>query len=462
MRYVMKFGGSCMKNGENIRRSAEIVKQYREKGGEIVTITSAMSRVTDEILDALKKAEDGREGEIEEFIGKLAEKHEEACREAINDSQLREETWKEEEAEINELRKLLSVIAYLREVTPRVRDYALSFGERLSTRIFWGSLLDLGIRAEYLRGWEAGIVTNENFGSARPLMTVTYREVKKRLTPLLEKGIVPVVTGFIAATPEGVVTTLGRGGSDYSATIIGAALGVDEIILWKDVEGVMTADPKLVPDARTVPRMSYEEVVELAYFGAQVIHPLALEPASRENIPIRVKSVFNPSAEGTLITKIAEGPTVKALTMIKNSAIILVGGAEAAEPSMIAPKVLSLMHELGIRVLMLSQASSQANISIAIPKDDLDRALKAIRSGFAPGEVQIDHEEGICVIAVIGSGMRGKPGVAAKIFNAVAEKGINVRMIAQGSSELNISFAVREEDGVKALRSLHEEFRLNA
>jgi len=450
-----------VKNGETIRRSAEIVEKYVRKGNSIVVVVSAVSGVTDDLIKALDSAERGEE-EIASFIDELKRKHWEACREAIKDESIREEVWKAEKEELGELQKLLSVIAYLKEVTPRVRDYVLSFGERLSARIFWGAVKDLGLEAEYLRGWEAGIITNDDFGAAKPLMSITYREVRKRLTPLLEKGVIPIVTGFIAATPDGVVTTLGRGGSDYSATIIGAALKVDEIILWKDVDGIMTADPKLVPDAKTIPKMSYDEVVELAYFGAEVVHPLALEPASRENIPIRVKNLFNPNSDGTFITRVAEGPTVKALTMIKNAAIILISGSGMLEPSTAAVKVLEMMNQLGIRVFMLSQASSQANISIALPRDDLEKVLKAVKKEFTPGEVRMEYEDGVCVVAVIGSGMRGKPGVAAKIFNAVAEEGVNIRMIAQGSSELNISFAVREEDGVKALRAVHKAFELNA
>ncbi len=451
-----------MRCGETIRRSAEIVRKYAEKGNSVAVVVSAISGVTDELIQALNSAERGREKEVLDFIEKLREKHLEACRKSIRDQAIRDEVWRAEEEEIGELQKLLSVIAYLKEVTPRVRDYVLSFGERLSTRIFWGALRDLGLKAEYLRGWEAGIVTNDNFGAARPLMSITYREVRNRLNPLMEQGVIPVVTGFIAATPDGVVTTLGRGGSDYSATIIGAALKVDEIILWKDVDGIMTADPKLVPDAKTIPKMSYDEVIELAYFGAEVVHPLALEPAAREGIPIRVKNLFRPDFEGTVITKTAEGPTVKALTMIKNAAIILISGSGMLEPPTAALRILELMNQLDVRIFMLSQASSQANISIAIPKEDLEKVLKAVKREFAPGEVKMEYEEGVCVIAVIGSGMRGKPGVAAKIFNAVAEEGVNIRMIAQGSSELNISFAVKEEDGVKALRAVHNAFRLNA
>ncbi|MCD6313265.1 MAG: aspartate kinase, partial [Thaumarchaeota archaeon] len=433
-RYVMKFGGSCVKDGINIRKSAEIVREYVQRGCRLVVVVSAMAGVTDGILEALRYARGGREDEISDFVKELRKQHKEACEQAIKNNELREDVWKEEGEEIDELRKLLSVVAYLREVTPRVEDYALSFGERLSTRIFWASLVDQGVKAEYLRGWEAGIITSDDFGSAKPLFTITYQEIRKRLTPLLEKGVVPVVTGFIAATPDGVITTLGRGGSDYTATILGGALKVDEIILWKDVDGVMTADPKLVPDARPIPRMSYDEVVELAYFGAKVIHPSALEPAAKENIPIRVKNFYNPSVEGTLIIREAEADTVKALTMIRDVAIILASGVGSSEALSANVRLLDLLCKLRIQVIMVSQASSQANISIAIPRKDLEKALKAIRREFAAGELKVDYEDGICVIAVIGSGMRGRPGVAARIFNAVAREGVNIKMIAQGSS----------------------------
>ncbi len=460
-RYVMKFGGSCVKDGLTIRRSAEIVEEYIKAGNQVIIVVSAISGITDGIIEALEKAEKGDKEAIERFIEELRNRHLEACRQAIKNQKLRSEITEMVNNEVDELKRLLSVLAYLREVTPRVRDYALSFGERLSTRIFWGALTDQKLKAEYLRGWEAGIFTNDNFGDARPLTTLTYQEVKKRLIPLLEKGVIPVITGFIAATPDGIITTLGRGGSDFTATIIGAALKVDEIILWKDVDGVMTADPKLVPEARPLARMSYDEVMELAYFGAKVIHPLALEAAAREGIPIRVKNFYDPSASGTLITRQAEKDTVKALTMIRDTAIILASGTGIAETPTINIKLLDLLSRLGVQVIMLSQASSQANISIAIPRRDLEKTLKAIRREFLADEVKIDYEEGICVIAVIGSGMRGRPGVAARIFNAVAQEGINIRMIAQGSSELNISFAVREEDGVKALRAIHKAFNLN-
>lgn len=458
----MKFGGSCVKDGVNIRRSAEITGEYVRRGCQVVVVVSAMAGVTDSIVDALRYAREGREAEIDSFVEELRRQHREACEQAIEGEGLREEVWRSECVEIDELRKLLSVVAYLKEVTPRVEDYALSFGERLSTRIFWASLVDQGVKAQYLRGWEAGIITSDDFGSAKPLITITYQEVRKRLIPLLEKKVVPVVTGFIAATPDGVITTLGRGGSDYTATIIGGALKADEIILWKDVDGVMTADPKLVPDAKPIPRMSYDEVLELAYFGAKVIHPSALEPAAKENIPIRVKNFYNPSVEGTVIVREAEADTVKALTMIGDAAIILASGVGPSEALSTNVRLLDLLSKLGIQAIMVSQASSQANISIAIPRKDLEKAMKAIRREFAAGELKVDYEDGICVIAVIGSGMRGRPGVAARIFNAVAGEGVNIKMIAQGSSELNISFAVKEDDGVRALRAVHKAFGLNA
>jgi len=449
-----------MKDGLTIRRSAEIVRDYAQRGCRVVAVVSAISGVTDSLLKALEYAEKGQE--INEFVEELRRRHKDACEHAIMSNDLKKEVWREESKEIDELRRLLSVVAYLKEVTPRVRDYALSFGERLSARTFWGSLVDQGEKAQYLKGWEAGIITNDDFGSAKPLTIITFQEVRRRLNPLLDMGFIPVVTGFIAATPDGVITTLGRGGSDYTATIIGGALKADEIILWKDVDGVMTADPKLVPEARPIPLMSYDEVIELAYFGAKVIHPPALEPAAKENIPIRVKNFYNPSIEGTLITRGAEMDTVKALTMIRDVAIILASGAGANEALAMNVKLLDLLCKLGVQIIMVSQASSQANISIAIPRKDLDKALKAIRREFAAEGIKLDYEDGICVIAVIGSGMRGRPGVAARIFNAVADEGVNIKMIAQGSSELNISFAVKEDEGAKALKAVHKAFRLNA
>jgi len=459
---VMKFGGRCVEDGSMIRRSSSIVAERARRGDEVVAVVSAMAGVTDDIAACLERAEGGDVGYVEGFMARMRGRHLKALEEAVEDPSIRGEVEEALRRELDELERLLSVVAYLKEATPRTRDYALSFGERLSTRIFWGSLRDRGVRAVYLTGWEAGIVTDDCFGSARPMMALTARQVRERLDPLLASGVVPTVTGFIAATPDGVVTTLGRGGSDYTATIIGAAIKADEVVVWKDVDGIMTADPKLVPEARTIPAMSYEEVTELAYFGAKVMHPLALEPAMREGVPIRVKNIFNPSGEGTLITRVVEPRgVVKAVTMVKDTAIVTVSGASMVEAPSISVEVLRALSEVGVQAIMLSQGSSQASISLAIPRASLERAVRSIKRRLGSEGYKVEFEDDVCVVAVIGAGMRGKPGVAARVFKAVAEEGVNVRMIAQGSSELNISFVVKEADGVKALRAIHREFGLN-
>jgi aspartate kinase len=223
----------------------------------------------------------------------------------------------------------------------------------------------------------------------------------------------------------------------------------------------MTADPKLIPEARSIPLMSYEEVMELAYFGAKVVHPMALDPAMKEGIPIRLKSIFQPDGGGTLITKAAAEGVVKAVTMVREAATITVSGASMIEAPTMSLEVLKALDEVGVRPLMMSQGSSQASISLAVPRGTLNKALRSLRRRLAGEDFKVDFEDDVCIITVIGAGMKGRPGVAARVFKAVAERGVNIRMIAQGSSELNISFVVKEADGIKTMRAIHEEFQLN-
>ncbi|MEM2211918.1 MAG: aspartate kinase [Candidatus Nezhaarchaeales archaeon] len=461
MRLVMKFGGTCVGNGANIRRSAELAKTFKDEGNEVVAVVSAMAGVTDQLAQAARRASGGEASFIDGFIDGLEERHSKAIDEAIRSSDIKGAIWSSLVKELNELKKLLTVIAYLRELTPRSNDYVLSFGERLCAKVFTGSLKDLGVNAVYMTGWEAGIVTNSNHGEARPLMDLTVKRVNERISRLLAEGSLPVVTGFIAADEEGIVTTLGRGGSDYTATIIGASIKADEVIVWKDVDGIMTADPKLVTDAKPLPRISYEEATELAYFGAKVLHPLALEPLMEYGIPLRVKNFFNPKAAGTIIEGGAEGEgVVKAVTMIKDVAMLTISGAGMVEAPAFNAKVFKSLSDADVNPIMVSQGSSQASLSVVIPRKDLAKAIKHIKEALTPNLYKVEDEDDVCVVAVIGSGMRGTPGVAAKVFQAVAKKGINVRMIAQGSSELNISFVVKEGDGSKAVEAVHQEFEL--
>ena len=464
-RLVMKFGGTSLAAGENFRLVADLVSNYVNQGFKVVVVVSALKGVTDRLIEASEHAKTGDLETIYRFKREITEEHLEAARKSIRDPNIRREVSDALRRTLDELEKVLTGIAYVGELTPKSRDYVLSFGEKLSTRIAWGTLRDAGLNAQYFTGGSAGIVTDSNFGEAKPLMNVTKHQVKSRIEPLLEEGVVPVITGYIAATPEGVTTTLGRGGSDYTATIIGAALGVDEVWIWTSVDGLMTSDPKIVPDAKVIPEVSFQEATEMAVFGAKVMHPRALEPAMEENIPVRIRSIFNPESLGTLIVKeqkIKPVDVVKAITLVKDVALVNVSGAGMIGAPGTAAKVFDVLGKKNINILMISQSVSEANISFIINRGLLEKAVNALEIALLGRGLirEVTAEDDICVVAVVGAGMRGTPGVASRVFSAVARRGINIRMIAQGSSELNISFVVKEVDGEEAVRAIHEEFRL--
>ncbi|RJS80115.1 aspartate kinase [Candidatus Bathyarchaeota archaeon] len=461
----MKFGGTSLAAGENFRLVADLVSNYVNQGFKVVVVVSALKGVTDRLIEASEHAKTGDLETIYRFKREITEEHLEAARKSIRDPNIRREVSDALRRTLDELEKVLTGIAYVGELTPKSRDYVLSFGEKLSTRIAWGTLRDAGLNAQYFTGGSAGIVTDSNFGEAKPLMNVTKHQVKSRIEPLLEEGVVPVITGYIAATPEGVTTTLGRGGSDYTATIIGAALGVDEVWIWTSVDGLMTSDPKIVPDAKVIPEVSFQEATEMAVFGAKVMHPRALEPAMEENIPVRIRSIFNPESLGTLIVKeqkIKPVDVVKAITLVKDVALVNVSGAGMIGAPGTAAKVFDVLGKKNINILMISQSVSEANISFIINRGLLEKAVNALEIALLGRGLirEVTAEDDICVVAVVGAGMRGTPGVASRVFSAVARRGINIRMIAQGSSELNISFVVKEVDGEEAVRAIHEEFRL--
>ena len=463
---VMKFGGTSVASGENIRRVADLIADYVGQGYRVVAVVSALEGVTDKLIEAAEQAKKGNRNYIHEFKQRLLKEHLTVAGKAVENERIREEVEQTLETTVDELEKVLTGIIYVGELTPKSKDYVLSFGERLSAPIVGGALRNLELNAQHYTGGEIGIVTDSNFGEASPLMNVTKHEVMKKIEPLLEKGIVPVVTGYIAATQDGVTTTIGRGGSDYTATIIGAALAADEVWIWTDVDGLMTSDPKIVPSARMMPEVSFQEATEMTIFGAKAMHPRALEPAVEENIPVRIRNVFNPENSGTLIVKkqkIKVGDAVKAITLVKDVALVNVSGAGMVGTPGTAAKVFDVLGRDNVNVLMISQSVSEANISFVIQRSLLERAVSTLEIALLGRGLirEVTAEDDVCVVAVVGAGMKGTPGVASRIFTAIAQKGINVRMIAQGSSELNISFVVKETDGEEAVQAIHEEFKLN-
>ncbi len=456
----MKFGGVSVKDGRNILHCANLVKRYA-KDNEVVVVVSAMSGVTDSLLDAAYKCCYERSlGFIKSFIADLAKRHYEAVEVAVKNRNIKSKVLSTIDNLIDELEKVLTGISYLGELTKRIEDYILSFGERLLAPIFSASLLSIGVDSVALTGGDAGIVTDNNFGRAKPLPEA-YEIIKNRLEPLIAiKRTVPVVTGFIGVTEDGIITTLGRGGSDLTATLIAAALNADEVWLWKEVDGIMTTDPKIVPEARVIPEISYQEAMELSHFGAKILHPRALEPVMLKKIPVRIKNTFNPDAEGTVIKEetTSTEDIVKAISLIERAGIINVSGAgfDFAE---IMAEVFRRLAEAKVNVIMVAQSSSELNLSIVVDMADINKAMKVL-SGINNGVVRVTKKEDVAVVSAVGAGMAGTPGVAGRIFSALGRNNINVIMISQSCSEYNVSFAVAKEDGRRAVQVIHDEFNL--
>lgn len=460
MRIVMKFGGTSVKDGASILHCAKLVKKF-SKDNEVVVTVSAMAGVTDFLIEAAKKCHsDPSPGFIKLSIAELAKKHFDAINYAVSD-EYRPRIISATERLMDELEKVLLGISYLGELTKRSEDYIVSFGERLCAPIFSATLLSLGVDSVALTGGDAGIITDRNFGRAKPVKDV-YKIIESRIDPLLTiKKLVPVVTGFIGITEDGSISTLGRGGSDLTATLLASALSADEVWLWKEVDGVLTTDPKIVPEAKLIPEISYLEAMELSHFGAKILHPRALEPVMAKNIPVRIKNTFNPDGPGTVIrdeTKSTKN-IVKALSLIKRVGIVNIIGAgfDFAE---IMADVFRRLSEARVNVIMVSQSSSELSLSIVVDKSDLKRAVRALR-GLENGVIKVTELEDVAVVSAVGAGMAGTPGVAGRIFSSLGKNKVNIIMISQSVSEANVSFVVDREKGNEAIRILHDEFKLS-
>ena len=461
MKLIMKFGGTSVQNAESVRSAVNIVKSRYSLHDTLVVVVSARRGVTDRLISCAESMLTSRGAEeVENLVSFLTEGHLGTLKEVAPD--LYPETSEIITRRIGNLRDFLYAVYHLRELTRRSRDYIISFGERLNAPLFSAALRQHKIPSMVLDGCEAGILTTETHGDAIAL-PAGDSQIKLRIEPVLSQSV-PVITGFMGCTEKGVVTTLGRSGSDYSATIIGAALSADEIWIWTDVDGIMTTDPRLVSDARVIPRISYIEVMELSYFGAKVMHSRSIEPAMQKKIPLRVKNTFKPDLPGTIIDggEQKDSRVVKAITFIEKVAAITITGAQMVGRPGIARHIFTLLAENQINVMMISQGSSEANISLIIEEQQVKIAMKALmplkeRCVFR----DISSNEDVCAVAVVGSGMAGMAGTAGRTFSALGNAGINLMMISQGSSEVNISFVVRKDDGPRAVKVLHDEFGLS-
>lgn len=462
----MKFGGTSVGDAQCIARAAAIVKSAASEGS-VAVVVSAMSGVTNRLIEAAHHAEAGEADFAAKVIAELRNQHQKALQSLIRDARRVAEVEKSLSHVLFELERLLQGTALLRELTPRALDAISGMGERLSTPLLAAALNELGVPSVPVSATEV-IVTDPHHGRAEPLMEHTRERAEKCLRPLLKKGVVPVVTGFVGATLEGVPTTLGRGGSDYSATILGAALGAKETVIWTDVDGVKTADPKLVPEARTIEEISYNEAAELAYFGAKVLHPNTLRPVTAAGVPVWIRNSFAPEKPGTKITArgSSNGGGVKALTAIRGVTLITVGGPGIVGLPDVLARSFAATASLRANVLFVSQSSSQNDICFVIASADEKRTVEALRDAFTPeiAEQTVEHvssNSSIAIVAVVGENMHGIPGIAGRTFSALGREAINIIAIAQGSSEYNISLVVEADAMQHAMLTLHKEFRLH-
>jgi len=459
---TMKFGGTSVGNAEAIEQAVNIVRDEVNAGNRVVVVVSAMSGVTNTLLQSVKYAVEGDKWNYLEVENDLRFKHEEAINELIAPGDERENVLKSIDKLLDEYEKLCEAVSTLGEATPRIMDAVVSFGERLSSRLVAAVLRHKGIQA---KAYDAGqfLITNNDFQDAEPLWDVTEQRIREKLAPQIEEGVTPIITGFIGSTPDGVITTLGRGGSDFSAAIFAAYVDSDELTIWTDVDGVMTTDPRIDKRAKVLPYVSYTEVGELAFYGAKVLHPKTVQPIINRAIPMRVRNTFNPSHEGTLIgAEMTPSETViKAVTNIRSVSMMTVSGKGMLGVPGIAGRTFLATAQAGANILMISQSSSEQSFCFTVVDDRATIVKDAIESELA-SEIQrqdvdsVDITSDVVIITVVGAGMRGIPGVAGRVFTVLGGNGINVISIAQGSSECSISFVISESDLQEAIFRLHD------
>lgn len=461
----MKFGGTSVGSAERVAQAAELVLRSAREGHQIVAVTSAMSGVTNQLIDAAQKS---ARGDWQPGVRQqLYARHMEVADRLIHENPaMRDAAMRAVEQRLDQFEKLCFGLSMVHELTPRLMDIISGMGERLCAPLLAGAISARGVESIPVEATEL-IVTTDQFGAAEPLMEKTREKTQARLRPLLGRGVIPVVTGFIGATEDGLVTTLGRGGSDYSASIIGAAVEADEIWIWTDVDGVMTANPNEVPEARTMREISYSEASELAYYGAKVLHHKTILPAFKQRIPVRILNSFNPDNRGTRVTVDGHPSSrgVKAVTSIRNVSLITISGKGMQGIPGIAAKTFDVVAAERANILMISQASSENNLCFVVNASESARVVKALQKALELDLIQgniedISNNDEIAIVAAVGDRMRGAPGIAGKVFAAMGESSVNVIAISQGSSERNISFIVEQKDAAEAVRAIHRAFEL--
>jgi aspartokinase/homoserine dehydrogenase 1 len=468
---VMKFGGTSVGTAGAISQAAEIVRQAKQDWSRLVVVTSAMSGVTDLILTSAARAVKGETQAYIQAAEQLRKKHFTVADSLLHDP-FRQNLIKDEmDHLVSVFENLCQAMSVLGEATPRALDAVSGLGERMSVRLLAGALETIDVPAQSVEATQL-IITDSKFQAAHPDLEATQARVRQVLEPILAQDKVPVVTGFIAANPQGVTTTLGRGGSDYSAAILGAVLPADEVWICTDVDGVMSADPRIVPEARTIPTFTYKEIAELAYYGAKVVHPKTIRPVIEAGIGLRVCNTFNPLHPGTRLVAeaapISEADLrnqgnhiIKAVTAIRGQRLITIEGRGMLGVPGVAARAFGAVAATGTSVPLITQASSEQSICFAVPQEATRQVIGSLEQAFANELERRDIDRvwatgEVVIVTAVGSGMRSTPGVAGQIFNALGSRGVNVIAIAQGSSEVSISLVVDAADAETAVRSLHD------
>jgi len=462
---VMKFGGTSVGSAARMKAACDLIAA-QAANRPVIAVVSAMSKITDLLLDTTRLAEADDDAGIDRNLTQLSARHLEAASELIPAADLERVTTEINEL-VNEFRRIVHGMQMLGYRPVRAVDEAIAAGERLSALLISEHLRARGLPAEAVNAAQA-IVTDAVFNNASPLMDATREKAQARLLPILTAGGIPIVTGFNGATSDGRPTTLGRGGSDFSASILAAALEAAELWIWTDVDGIMTADPRLVPDAKILDEITYSEAAELAWAGAKVLHPRTIAPLVPHGIPVWSKNSFAPEKPGTrIVPKLTAGNSgAKAVTSMANVALVSLEPASAVGSGVhLMARALDALDRVNVEILALSSSSYRQSFCFLVRNDEIEKAVDAIKVAlsleFAHGyvnDVGVDRNVGL--LAVVGEGMRGVQGLAGRIFTAISREKVNVIAIAQGSSELTISIAVRKDGLEKAVRAVHTECHL--
>ena len=463
MKLVLKYGGTSISNTKNIQAICKHVSELSKKH-QIAIVCSATSGTTDDLIEISESIKKENKSKAEQLASKIINRHNQLAKQTIKKSDIQKKLLVKLNEDFTELLALIDGLVLLGEVTSRSMDYLISFGERLSIKLIAAAINDLSKKSISLTGKEVGIVTDSNFGESKPLIDTTRLRVSKSIDNLFSKKVIPVIGGFAGADQHGHTTTFGRGGSDYSATIIGSCIKADEIWLMSDVDGLMTADPKIVKNAKLLKEVSYVEAIEMALFGAKQIHPRTFEPLLTKKIPMKIRSSLMTNNEGTLVSASPSASvknTVKCVSNIRNNGLIDIQNGQIGTPGT-AAKIFATLAKGQINVMMISQNPSESSITIVVKNTDLDKAVSILEMELL-GKIikKLEVTTGVSIIALIGSGMRGTVGVASKVFTAIEKNKVNVSMITQGSSELNLALVVKNSDTNTAVRAIHDAFTLD-